>query len=270
MIDDLDDALRDLLIREMPIKGNEIDISFGQPNKEWSSRLSRPTLNVYLHDIRENPTLRRDQNFAELERRPDSVVQRRPPHRIALHYLVTAWATAPEDEHRMLARALLALLRHQELPVDILPEALQDQPSPIPLKVAQADVLEKPSDFWSVVDNQQRPGITFSATLAFNPYAPVVKPVTRTAEFKFGQSEDMAGTDHGYVAISGRVLSKKPLNNVQVRLLERGTLAEMQPEGKFGIRNLRPGNYTLEVSAEGLKPKKHKIKVPAPSYDVDV
>ena len=79
MIDDLDDALRDLLIREMPIKNNEIDISFGQPNKEWSSRLSRPTLNLYLHDIRENPTLRRDQNFAELERRPDSVVHRRPP-----------------------------------------------------------------------------------------------------------------------------------------------------------------------------------------------
>src|SRR5688572_20745467 len=128
MIDDLDDALRDLLIREMPIKNHEIDISFGQPNKEWSSRLSRPTLNLYLHDIRENPTLRRDQNFSELERRPNSVIQRRPPHRIAMHYLVTAWATAPEDEHRMLARALLALLRFQELPEDILPEGLQDQP----------------------------------------------------------------------------------------------------------------------------------------------
>jgi hypothetical protein len=270
MIDDLDDALRDLLIREMPIKGNEIDISFGQPNKEWSSRLSRPTLNLYLHDIRENPTLRRDQNFAELERRPDSVVHRRPPLRIALHYLVTAWATAPEDEHRMLARALLALLRYQELPDDVLPEGLQDQPSPIPLKVAQADMLEKPSDIWSVLDNQQRPGITFTATLAFNPFAPVVKPVTRTAEFKFGQSEDMAGTDHGYIMVSGKVLSKKPLNNLQVLLLEQGVQADIHPDGQFGIRNLRPGNYTLEVRADGLKPKKHKIKVPAPSYDVDL
>ena len=270
MIDDLDDALRDLLVREMPIKNNEIDIAFGQPNKEWSSRLSRPTLNLYLHDLRENPAMRRDQNFSELERRPDSVVQRRPPHRIALHYLVTAWATAPEDEHRMLARALLALLRFQELPEDILPEGLQDQPSPIPLKVAQADVLEKPSDIWSVLDNQQRPGITFSATLAFNPYAPIVKPVTRTAEFKFGQSEDMAGTDHGFMGISGKVLSKKPLTKVRVLVLEQGMYAEVQPDGRFGIRNLQPGNYTLEVSAEGLKPKKHKIKVPAPNYDVDV
>lgn len=233
MIDDLDDALRDLLIREMPIKNNEIDLSFGQPNKEWSSRLSRPTLNLYLHDIRENPTLRRDQNFSELERRTDSVVQRRPPHRITMHYLVTAWATAPEDEHRMLARALLALLRFQELPDDILPEGLQDQPSPIPLKVAQADVLEKPSDFWSVVDNQQRPGITFSATLAFNPYTPVVKPVTRTAEFKFGQSEDMPGTDHGHMSLSGKVLSKKPLTNLQVLVLDTGVLADVHEGGEF-------------------------------------
>lgn len=270
MIDDLDDALRDLLIREMPIKNNEIDISFGQPNKEWSSRLSRPTLNLYLHDIRENPSLRRDQAFAELERRSDSVVHQRPPRRIVLHYLVTAWATAPEDEHRMLSRALLALLRFQELPEEVLPEGLQDQPAPIPLKVAQADALEKPSDFWSVLDNQQRPGITFSATLAFNPYAPIVKPVTRTAEFKFGQSEDMAGTDHGYIMVSGKVLSKKPLGKAKVVVLERGLAVDVRPDGEYGIRNLQPGNYTFEVRAEGLKPKKHKMKVPAPNYDVDV
>ena len=65
-------------------------------------------------------------------------------------------------------------------------------------------------------------------------------------------------------------MSKKPLKNVQVLVLERGIQAEMHSDDRFGIRNLQPGNYTLEVRAEGLKPKKHKIKVPAPSYDVDV
>ena len=81
-----------------------------------------------------------------------------------------------------------------------------------------ADVIVLPPSlhaFWSVLDNQQRPGITFSATLAFNPYTPVVKPVTRTAEFKFGQSEDMPGTDHGYLMVSGRVMSKKALRHAQ-------------------------------------------------------
>ncbi len=269
MIDDLDDALRELLIREMPIKDNEIDISFGQPTKDWSSRLSRPTLNLYLHDLRENPALRRDQNFAELERRPDSVVQRRRGFRVDLHYLVTAWATAPEDEHRMLARALLALLRNQELPADLLPEGLQDQPAPIALKIAQRESLEKPSDFWSVLDNQQRPGITFVATLAFNPFAPVVKPLTRQAEYKYAQPDQDDGAD-GYLSIKGTVVSKRPLKNLKVLLLERGVQAEVHENGEYGIRNIKPGDYTLEITAEGLKAKKHKLKVPAPSYDVAV
>jgi len=39
---------------------------------------------------------------------------------------------------------------------------------------------------------------------------------------------------------------------------------------EFGIRNLQPGDYTLEITADGRKPSKHKITVPAPSYDVEV
>ena len=170
----------------------------------------------------------------------------------------------------MLSRALLALLRHQELPGDLVPEGLQDQPVPVPLKVAQSDGLEKPSDIWSVLDNQQRPAITFEATLAFNPYAPVVKPLTRTAEVSFGQTDEPDEEAGGYVSISGTVRSKKSLKKLRVVLLERGLEAEIRLDGQFGIRKIKPGDYTLEVSAEGLKPKKHKIKVPAPSYDLDL
>lgn len=269
MIDELDDALRELLNRELPIKNNEIDISFDQPNKEWSARLSRPTLNLYLHDLRENLSLRREQSFAEVERRADSVVQRRRPYRIDLHYLVTAWASAPEDEHRMLARALMALLRHSELPADLMQDGLSEHPAAIPLKVAQHDSLDKPSDFWSVLDNQQRPGITFVATMAFNPFAPVVKPLTRTAAFKLGQSEN-PDESHGYFSISGSVRSRKALNNLRVVLVERGLEAEVRPSGEFGIRNIQAGDYTLEITAEGIKPKRHKIKVPSVKYDVEM
>ena len=63
MIDDLDEALRDLLIREMPIANNEIDIAFDQPTRDWTSRLSRPTINIFLHDVRENNKLRTQQPY---------------------------------------------------------------------------------------------------------------------------------------------------------------------------------------------------------------
>lgn len=269
MIDELDDGLRDLLVRELPVKNNEVDIAFDQPKREWSARLSRPTINLYLHDIRENVKLRREQVPYELERRPNAVVQQRQPYRVDLHYLVTTWAAAPEDEHRLLARTLMTLMRYPEFPGDLLPEGLQDQPIPIPLKVGQSDTLDKPSDLWSVLDNQQRPGIVLVATLSFTAYPSVVKPLTRTAEFRSSQAGD-TGASRGFISVSGTVKSRKPLANLHVKLLERAEELELRPNAEFGIRNLEPGEYTLEITADGHPPSKHKIKVPADSYDVKV
>jgi hypothetical protein len=269
MIDELDDALRDLLIRELPVKNNEVDIAFDQPKRDWSARLSRPTINLYLHDIRENVKLRREQRPYELERSSKAVVQQRQPMRVDLHYLLTTWAAAPEDEHRLLARALMTLMRYPEFPGDLLPEGLQDQPIPIPLKVAQSDTLDKPSDLWSVLDNQQRPGLVLIATLSFSAYPSVVKPLTRTAEVRTGPADNPAA-GHGYISISGVVKSRKPLVNPKITLLERGLEIELRPDGEYGIRNLQPGDYTLEITADGRKTSKHKLTVPSPSYDVDL
>lgn len=274
MIDDLDEALRDLLVRELPIRNNEVDITFDQPKRDWAARLSRPTLNLYLYDLRENLKLRREASQREIERRPASVISLRPAIRMDLNYLVTAWATDPGDEHRLLARALMALLRFQELPDNILPEALRDQPAPIPVKVSQPDTLDKPSDLWSVLDNQQRPGIVLTATVAFNPFAPVEQPLTRTAQVNFGQkqpgADEHAEKDFGYISISGRLSSKKPLKNARIQVEESGVLADMQANGEFGIRNLKPGDYTLQLTADGLEPVRRKIKVPAKSYDIEL
>src|SRR5579859_678868 len=269
MIDELDDALRELLIRELPIKNNEVDIAFDQPKRDWSARLSRPTLNLYLHDIRENTRLRREQNPYEVERRPNSVIQQRQPMRVDLHYLITTWAAAPEDEHRLLARTLMTMMRFPEFPGDLLPEGLQDQPIPIPLKVAQSDTLDKPSDLWSVLDNQQRPGIVLIATLSFSPYPSVEQPLTRTAQVSTHPT-DNPDEGHGYLSISGKIRSKKPLNNLSLRLLNSGKRVDLLPGGEFGIRNIQPGDYTLEVTAEGRKPSQHKLTVPAANYDVQL
>jgi hypothetical protein len=271
MIDDLDDALRDLLVRELPIRDNEVDIAFDQPRREWSARLSRPSLNLYLYDNREKLRLRREATQREVERRPSSVITERRPTRLDLYYLVTAWATAPEDEHRLLSRALMTFLRYPELPDDALPTSLRDQPNPIPLKVAQPDTLDKPSDLWSVLDNQQRPGLVLVVTLAFSPYAPTEQPLTRTAEFGFRQADGTpGGMSHGYTSISFQVRSQRPLANVQVKVLERGDLAARDSNGEFAIRNLTPGDYTLQITADGYPASQHKIKVPAANYDIDL
>jgi hypothetical protein len=188
MISELDEVLRKFLMRELPIKNSEVDIKFDQPRREWSSRLSHPTLNLFLYDLRENGKLRQPQPVWEVVHSDDdSVTRRRRPVRVDLHYMITAWAQDPGDEHRMLTRTLMAFFRHPNLPEELLPEILQDQPAPIPIMVAQEDEFRNPADVWSALDNEIRPAIICTVTLAINPYEPITTPMVQEREIDFLQ-----------------------------------------------------------------------------------
>jgi len=279
MIDDLDEALRKLLIREIPIKNGEVDIAFEQPKREWSSRLSRPTINFFVYDLHENNKLRRSKQWRVEYNDDGSAVQRRPPIRLDVHYMITAWAADPGDEHRLLTRTLLVLLQLPFLPEDVLPESLQDQPSAIPLEIAQPDALVNATDIWSVLDNEMRPAIACTITLALDPYMPVTEPLVRTRELRAGlvapplfqqsaaRGDGETGQDQ-FWAVGGKVHGKQPLEGVRVALVERGLDVPVQPGGEFVIGQLRAGDYTLEISAQGRKPRQHKITVPSESYDL--
>lgn len=293
MTDDLDQVLRQLLIRELPIKNSEVDIAFDQPRREWSSRLSRPTLNLFVYDMHENSKLRASKQWLVEYNGDGTATQRRQPVRLDVHYMVTAWAADPEDEHRLLARALLVFLRLPSLPEDLLPASLRDQARSIPIEVAQPDALRNAPDVWSVLDNEMRPAIAVTVTLSMDPYLPITEPLVRTRELRVGQAlppetvsedgaegepaapvlqqalDERAGRDELWT-IGGNLRSKEPLEDVQVTLVERGLAVPVLPEGRFVIGHLRAGQYTLEVSVKGRKPRRHKIAIPAPDYELEV
>jgi hypothetical protein len=277
MINDLDEALRQLLVREIPIKNGEVDVTFDQPKREWSSRLNRPTLNLFLYDVHENKKLRQTQPMWDTQQNGNTVTKQRKPVRVDLQYLITVWATEAEDEHRLMSRTLLALFRHAHLPQDLLPESLQDQPFPIPIMVAQQEDLRNPADLWGAMDNEWRPAVPCVVTLAFDPYQPITEPLVRTRELRIGRADEprlrrLAKDSEPDVfwTIGGRLNSDKSLENVQITLLEEGWQIPLQPEGRFAIGNLKAGDYTLEISVEGGKPRKHKITVPSADYNFEV
>jgi len=278
MINDLDETLRQLLIRELPIKNGEIDITFDQPKRESSARLNRPTLNLFLYDLHENKKLRQTQPMWDVsQQNGNSVTKRRKPVRVDLQYIITVWATEPEDEHRLMSRTLMALFRYAHLPTELLPESLQDQPYPIRITVAQEENLRNPADLWGAMDNEWRPSVPCVITLAFDPYQPVTEPIVRTRELRIGQSDEprlrrLAKNIEPDVfwTIGGTLSSDKPLDNVQITLLEEGWEIPLQPEGRFSVGNLKAGEYTLEISVEGGKPRKHKVTVPSADYNLEV
>jgi hypothetical protein len=165
---DLDSTIRELLIKHVPLSTSEIDVSFDAPDREWSGRLSRPAVNVFLYDIRENLHLR--ETAWDVERSNGAITKRKAPMRFDVRYQVTVWARAAEDEHRLLWRVLGALARNSLIPDDVLQGGLKNQPFPISAMTAQPEqVPPNLSEVWQSIDNRIRPSLTYVVTLALDP-----------------------------------------------------------------------------------------------------
>src|SRR3954466_9541107 len=115
MLADLDETLRTLLKEELEVHGFEgVDIAFDAPSRDWSGQLSKPTVNVFLYDLREAETLRTSE-WGRLTRN-GRTFETRPPMVMEASYAVTAWTQAVEDEHRLLSQVLAIFFAYPEIP----------------------------------------------------------------------------------------------------------------------------------------------------------
>lgn len=189
MLDDLDKTLENLLRSRGGI-GPDIEIAFDQPNREWSARLSRPTLNLYAFDIRENLKLRSVER--EITRNGNIASVARPARRIDVTYLVTAWARKIEDEHRLLWRGLSVLKRLPDIAPAQAEGALRYSRLDIPVWVAETNPNHSVNlvDLWSVLDNQMRLGFTLVITLELDLAHVEEAPLVLDATIRTGRTED--------------------------------------------------------------------------------
>ena len=178
MLTDLDETIQNLLRDELPIKNAEIDIKFDQPKREWSARLNKPTINFFLYDVRENVTLRQHQNFTKVPNGSrHSVNFKRMPYRVDCSYMMTVWAAEPEDEHNLLTRTMMVLMRYPILPADKLVGQMQNPAFDIQAKVASHDKLTNPAEIWGALDNEIRPSVPFVVTIALDPWLETTEPL---------------------------------------------------------------------------------------------
>ncbi|CAL9354082.1 hypothetical protein SUDANB120_00524 [Streptomyces sp. enrichment culture] len=183
MIHEIDEALRRLLRRGALPEGAG-DIALEAPTRDWAARRTAPTVSAYLYDIREDVSRRERGAYAERDAR-GVVVQRRQPARwFRLSYLLTAWTARPEDEHRMLAGVLAALLPYEALPPEDVPEAIGAYRSSIPLSVGvPPSDGRSPADVWSALGGELKPSLDVVIAVPFpvTPVYPVGPPVTEGA-----------------------------------------------------------------------------------------
>ncbi len=272
MFADLDETIRQLLIQGVPLDPSEIEISFDTPDREWSGRLTRPAINCFLYDVRENHKLR--VNSWEVRRDQNQASKKKGPIRIDATYQVSAWARAPEDEHRLLWRVLTVLARYATLPEDLLRGALKDQPFPIATSVAQPDQMPANyADLWQALDNRIRPVLTYVVTLSLQPDVVEVTPlVLKAPTIKLNGVEPRAVDDA--LRVRGRVRDRqdptKSVKDAVVVIRETGDRTTTDEEGRFAFARAPRGTITLIVRANGKAEVITNTVVPSPSYDLEI
>jgi hypothetical protein len=155
MIHLIDQAVEQLLRVEVPLPAASIDVSFAAPDRTWGSSITRPTVNVFLWDIKRNVE-HAQSGWVEMEI-DGKINRRRASPVVELRYYVTAWASQGRDEHQLLGGVLRCVLRNGIVPRALIPELLGE--TDIILQLAAADDRGRPSDFWSALDGQLKPGL---------------------------------------------------------------------------------------------------------------
>lgn len=271
MIADLDETIRQLLIDAMPIKNGEIDIHFDQPRREWSARLSKPTINLFLYDIRENAALRVHQ-WENVQIDAARVSSKRTAFRIDCTYMITIWAADPEDEHRLMSRLMLTLLRYPVLPSDRYVDTLQDQKFDIRTALARHDKLTNPAEVWGSLDNEIRPSVSYTVTLAFDPWSETEIPAARTIQLDSGIKASANGSTHLRRQSSTRVIiggivrhAGVPQAGIRVALKDSGQAIRTNSLGYYRLGSFSPGDYTIEYwSTDGTR---HETPITVPAAD---
>ncbi len=244
----------------MPIKSGEIGVEFDQPKREWSARLSRPTVNLYLYDIRENANLRNFQpQYAA--NGITSAARKRPPIRFDCQYIITAWATEIADEHRLMARTMQIFYRLGQIPPERMAGRLNQQPYALATQVGSPDKLTNPAEIWSALDNEVRPSLSLLITLAMDPWAETIEPLVQQVRVNTYQAQPVSaeGGDSTQLgrgpfnveasSIGGMVrdTNGNPVPYAKVALKDTGFMTQTNAAGQFRFSGLSHGTYQLQA-----------------------
>lgn len=267
MLPALHRSLQRLIYERGNIDQREVEITFEAPTRERIDRLTRPTLCLFLYDIQENLDLR--QSNVETTRANGRAMRRLVSRRFDLHYMVSALTTNVDDEHLLLWRTLVTLVRHPQIPSALMEEELRTL-DPLPVgRIQRENDIQKQFSAWSALDMPPHPAfcyvITVPVELDLIGEAPLV--LRRTTRYSGIQttSEIQEIRDQ----IGGVVRNKQgdPLAGASVALLGSARECITNSEGQFVLRDVPVGAIQLLVSHGSAVRQTFAVEVPDGTSD---
>lgn len=263
MLPDIHTTLQRLIHERGQIDPAEVDVRFEAPTKEWVERLTRPTVSCFLHDLSENTTLR--QHSFQTTMVNGRAERRLAPRRIDARYLVSAHASEPEDEHRLLWRVLATLMRYPELPPDLLPAALRTPEIPVAARIVEPEGGARPLDLWNALGTPPHPSLNYILTVPLDLDLATEAPLVMSSVLRFQRDAQ----EEVLVRIAGVVRDREGLPVEGATIAREGSAngAVTDKEGRFALSNVPRGPLRLFIARAGSDPQRVESVVPAGRYE---
>ncbi len=266
-IADLDEGLRTLLRRELERHGFEgVEVAFDAPAKEWSGKLTGPTVDLFLYDLREASD--RATSTPREQRGNGRALTIPPPLHLELTYAVTAWTKAVEDEHRLLSQVLAILYSFTNVPTDVLPSSANGGLSSADTSVGRP--REEKADFWSAVGGQYKASIDYVVHITVESGATFTRgPEVRSRTIVLGQLDGSAATLEELHGVGGtvRTVDGDPVPGAWIVLPELGRWAATDADGRFRFARLAPGTHDAVARTVDGHEVKESLTVPGKGAD---
>ncbi|MFN3254062.1 MAG: DUF4255 domain-containing protein [Ilumatobacter sp.] len=163
MLEHIDDSLEALLRATVPLSATDVDVAFEAPDRDWSAKLTRPTVNIFLWDIRRS-TQHANSGLRTVVR--DGVRVHQPAFPVMeLRYVVTAWTSDHGDERALLAGLVRSLLAHGQMPSAFVPGGMRHLEPP---RIEVARVGEDHMDVFKALEGKVKPGINIVVSSEFD------------------------------------------------------------------------------------------------------
>lgn len=275
MLTDFDQTLTQLLVQRVPLDPNQVAVSLECPTREWAAKVLKPTVNMYLFDLRQNTS------FAKKSGQSSTPL---PPTHFDLSYVISVWAPSVSGEHNLLWRVMMVLMRETAYAPDLLQGALKGLVPPVPAKTVTAQwdgAAKRSEDLWRALGNLLKPCLTYTATLAvaMRPTPPKAPPVlTRTA---FTSNTANGQKEQPLVAIGGIVRTPAPgegvegpparvIADAEVTFPHLGITVRSDSDGRYVVGKIPQGTHPVRVLTVDGHRAEAEITVPAANYNLEV
>ncbi|MEO8690346.1 MAG: Pvc16 family protein [Solirubrobacteraceae bacterium] len=268
---DLDEALRTLLRRELENHGFEgVEIAFDAPASDWSAKLTSPTVNLFLYDLREN--LGQSEATPRNVRVNGAAMSAPPPMRLEVTYAVTAWTKAVEDEHRLLSQVLAILFSYGSLPADLLAGRLASASQYRTIETEVGRPKEEKADFWTSIGGRYKASIDYAIRLEVESGLMFTRgPEVRSQTMRL-ELDGVRRTMEELQRFGGvvRDSSGEPVADAWVVLPELGKMTSSDREGRFLFDGLRPGDHRVEARTASGEEASGVATVPGGGVDLEL